>query len=273
MFNPPSMSDSNVQFHTKRLLHYMDRTDESREAICRVAPPRPTLVFPTIVVLEDHDSSSSDGSIVSKHTTTSRRTWKNTRTTASCKQRYLLSEWKNGKSYRNALSDDYYRHSNELLAPYLKNRSSKKRSKGGNINSTSTPANRTPIPLTHLFEELSEEDTSTVTQITKGSKRARFESTTGLESNHIMDISVKSGRSSSAGARNGKQLLLQAHKYGESVHRTQARIGDTNVAKVSIGSDAEQMKEGMNTYSHFLDDDFAIFSNQFDKDLLQSLHF
>jgi hypothetical protein len=95
---------------------------------------------------------------------------------------------------------------------------------------------------------------------------------TGLESNHIMDISVKSGRSSSAGARNGKQLLLQAHKYGESVHRTQARIDDTNVAKVSIGSDAE-MKEGMNTYSHFLDDDFAIFSNQFDKDLLQSLQF
>eukprot|EP00979_Chaetoceros_neogracilis_P009138 scaffold2071_cov141-Chaetoceros_neogracile.AAC.1 len=264
MINPPSMSDSNVQFHTKRLLHYMDRTDESREAISRVAPPRPTLVFPTIVVLEDHDSSSSDGSIVSKHTTTSRRTWKNTRTAASCKQRYPLYERKNVKSYRNALSDDYYRHSNELLSPYLKNRSSKKRSKGGKISSTSTPANRTPIPLTHLFEELSEEDTSAVTQITRGSKRARFESMTGLESNHIMDISVKSGRSSSAGARNGKQLLLQAHKYGESVHRTQARIDDTN---------AEMKKEGMNTYSHFLDDDFAIFSNQFDKDLLQSLQF
>lgn len=52
-------------------------------------------------------------------------------------------------------------------------------------------------------------------------------------------------------------MLLQAHMYGESGHRTQARIDDTNVAKVSIGSDAE-MKEGMNTYSHFLDDDFAI---------------
>ena len=218
MINPPSMSDSNVQFHTKRLLHYMDRTDESREAIARVAPPRPNMVFPTIVVLEDHDSSSSDdSSIVSKHTTTSRRTWKNTRTTASCKQRYPLSERKNGKSYRNALSDDYYRHSNELLSPYLKNRSSKKRSnKGGKINSSSTPANRTPIALTHLFEELNEEDTSVVTQITRGSKRARFEPMTGLESNHIMDISVKSGRSSSTGgARNdGKQLLLQAHKYG-----------------------------------------------------------
>ena len=41
---------------------------------------------------------------------------------------------------------------------------------------------------------------------------------------------------------------------------------------MSIGSDAE-MEEGMNTYSHFLDDDFAILSNQFDKDLLQSLQF